>query len=81
MLTEIWVDFPTADTARTALTRMRRQYRVALRGSVAIDARTMQDWRRVWRLHVALDGSGFSGAEFASAVRQFNLHSEVAQCS
>lgn len=74
MLTEIHVDFTTRGLAAVAITKMRAKYRVALRGSCSTRETTPDGRRSTYRLHVALSGSGFSSAEFASAVRQFNLH-------
>ena len=63
MLTEILgLYFKTKRDANSALTAMRKRYRVALRGSVACEC------RHGYTLYVNLSGSGFSAAEFKSAV-------------
>ena len=63
MLTEILgLYFKTKRDANSALTAMRKRYRVALRGSVACER------QHGYTLHVNLNGSGFSAEEFRSAV-------------
>lgn len=76
MLTEIYVPFPTAGLAGVALTKMRKRYHVALRGSVASRA-YRSDGKACYRLFVNLSASGFSAGEFTEAIKQFNLHTEV----
>ena len=73
MLSEIWVNFPTCGLAKVALTRMRKHYRCAFRGSVVIHTPTGSEGKQ-WRIYANLSGSGFSATEFASAIQQFNLH-------
>ena len=63
MLTEILgLYFKTEKDAKSALTAMRKRYRVALRGSVACER------HHGYTLYVNLSGSGFSAEEFKSAV-------------
>ena len=81
MLTEIHTPFTTPAMARKALRAMRKQYRVALRGSVVIGSKHWDGVRVTeycpFRLHVNLNGSGFSSAEFASAVEWMARNGEL----
>lgn len=73
MLREIPVNFATEKLAKLALTKMRKDYCTAFRGSVACPT------RGYYRLWVNLSGSGFTVSEFGSAVKQFGLHISEAQ--
>jgi hypothetical protein len=68
MLTEIAVDFPSSDVARKCLTAFRKQYRVALRGAVAGHVTNRQGTGIIGRVWVELGNTGFSAAEFGSAI-------------
>ena len=68
MLTKIYAPFSDERTAKVALTEFRKKYRVALRGAVVIhDAID-----RAHYIHAPLGNTGFSNAEFASALRAGN---------
>lgn len=68
MLTELPIAFTDRRTAQTALTEVRRTYRVALRGACV----TGPDYFKAYRVHVPLGGTGFSAAEMVSAMRAGN---------
>jgi hypothetical protein len=68
MLTEIAVNFPSSDVARKCLTAFRKQYRVALRGAVAGSVTSPSGMGLVGRVWVELGNTGFSAAEFGSAI-------------
>ena len=63
MLTRIFHPFNSARSARSALTHMRKKYRIALRGACVIGP----DYNGKFYVHVPLGGTGFSNAEMASA--------------
>ena len=68
MLTEVYYPFQTKTAARKALTAVRKRYRVALRGSVAIDTHSREGNPEV-RLFVCFSGSGLNAPELASILR------------
>lgn len=68
MLTVIPATFSDRRTAQIALTEFRKRYRVALRGAVVIGP----DYHKGFKIHAPLDGTGFTAAEFASALRAGN---------
>ena len=65
MLTRIYHTVSTLAAAQTALIAFRKRYRVALRGACI----TGPDFHGIFTLHVPLDGTGFSNAEFSGALR------------
>jgi hypothetical protein len=69
MLTEIPIQFPSSDAARKCLTRFRKRYRIALRGAVAGSVTSASGTGIVGRVWVELGNTGFSAAEFASAMQ------------
>jgi len=64
MLTEIPITFASRVDAQRALTNVRKRYRIALRGAVV----TGPDYHKRYGVHAPLGGTGFSPAEFASAL-------------
>lgn len=68
MLTAIPATFSDRRAAQIALTEFRKRYRVALRGAVVIGP----DHHKGFTIHAPLGGTGFSAAEFASALRAGN---------
>ena len=72
MIREIYTNFKTQKAAKQALTLVKRKYRCALRGSVVAErGYPAKHWRV---LADGLDVAGFSSAELAGALEQFNLH-------
>ena len=67
-LTQLHISFTTEQSARQALTAVRKEYRVALRGACV----TGPDYHGGYRVHVPLDGTGFSNAELSSLLRKYN---------
>jgi hypothetical protein len=63
MLTRILHPFDSAQSARKALTHIRKTYRVALRGACV----TGPDYHGKFYAHVPLGGTGFSAAELSCA--------------
>jgi hypothetical protein len=69
MLQELFTpSYSTVKEAKKALTTVRKRYRVALRGSVAIPTHSREGKPEV-RLHVNVSGSGFNSAELSSVLR------------
>lgn len=65
MLTVIPFPYSSRAAGRKALTAFRKRYRVALRGAVVV----AQYERGDFYIAAPLGGTGFSSAEFASALR------------
>lgn len=68
MLTAIPVTYTDKRTAQTALTEFRKKYRLALRGAVVCERAVIGGFVIV----APLGGTGFSAAEFTSALRAGN---------
>ena len=65
MLTELHIDFQSREQAQRALTDLRKEYRIALRGACI----TGPDYFNCYRVHVPLGNTGFSNAEMCGAIR------------
>ncbi len=69
MLTKInGAPFTTKARAKTALTACRKRYRIALRGAVVIEDRSLG----AWFVHLPLGNTGYSETECAGNLRSCN---------
>lgn len=68
MLTELYCTFSSKKTAQSALTEIRKKYRIALRGACI----TGPHYHGEFRVFVPLGATGFSNAEMSAEMRAGN---------